>query len=93
MHSAGASAVFNVPMDEVPYDERRKAKVINFGIIYGMGVNALRANLGTTRQEAQKFYDDYFEGKGSREGENRGVVICLSGVTNAHVSESGSAPS
>jgi DNA polymerase-1 len=39
---------------------RRKAKVINFGIIYGMGVNALRANLGSSREDAQKFYDDYF---------------------------------
>src|SRR3989338_3913985 len=39
---------------------RRKAKVINFGIIYGMGVSALRKNLGGTREEAQKFYDNYF---------------------------------
>ena len=40
---------------------RRKAKVINFGILYGMGVNALRQNLGTDRKEAQSFYNDYFE--------------------------------
>jgi DNA polymerase I len=39
---------------------RRKAKVINFGIIYGMGVSALRKNLGGTREEAQTFYDNYF---------------------------------
>ena len=39
---------------------RRQAKVINFGIIYGMGVSALRKNLGGTREEAQKFYDNYF---------------------------------
>ena len=39
---------------------RRKAKVINFGIIYGMGVSALRKNIGGTREEAQKFYDNYF---------------------------------
>jgi DNA polymerase-1 len=39
---------------------RRKAKVINFGILYGMGVNALKKNLGSTREEAQNFYDDYF---------------------------------
>ena len=37
-----------------------EAKVINFGIIYGMGVSALRKNLGGTREEAQKFYDNYF---------------------------------
>ena len=40
---------------------RRKAKVINFGILYGMGVSALKQNLGTDRAEAQKFYNDYFE--------------------------------
>jgi DNA polymerase-1 len=40
---------------------RRQAKVINFGIIYGMGVMALKQNLGTTRDEAQKFLNDYFE--------------------------------
>jgi len=41
---------------------RRKAKVINFGILYGMGVNALRANLGddTPRAEAQEFLNAYF---------------------------------
>jgi DNA polymerase-1 len=39
---------------------RRKAKVINFGIIYGMGVSALKQNLGSTREEAQEFYDQYF---------------------------------
>jgi DNA polymerase-1 len=39
---------------------RRKAKVINFGIIYGMGVSSLRKSLGGTRPEAQKFYDNYF---------------------------------
>ena len=40
--------------------ERREAKVINFGILYGMGVTALRANLGTDRAEAQEFYNQYF---------------------------------
>ena len=40
---------------------RRQAKVINFGIIYGMGINALRQNLGTDRESAQKFYNEYFK--------------------------------
>ena len=40
---------------------RRRAKVINFGILYGMGVNALRTNLGTDRKDAQQFYNTYFE--------------------------------
>ena len=60
IHTAVASAVFGVTPDKVDKEMRRRAKVINFGIIYGMGVNALRANLGTDRAEAQKFYDDYF---------------------------------
>jgi DNA polymerase-1 len=37
------------------------AKVINFGILYGMGVNALKQNLGGTREEAQMFYNEYFK--------------------------------
>ncbi len=60
VHSGVASFVFGVPIDKVDKEMRRKAKVINFGIIYGMGVTALRKNLGGTREEAQKFYDNYF---------------------------------
>ncbi len=61
VHSAVSSQVFGVPLSEVTSDMRRKAKVINFGILYGMGVNALRANLGSTKEEAQTFLDDYFK--------------------------------
>lgn len=60
VHTAVASQVFNVPFDKVDKEMRRKAKVINFGILYGMGVNALRQNLGGTREEAQNFYNEYF---------------------------------
>lgn len=60
IHSAVASRVFGVPEGEVTSDMRRKAKVINFGILYGMGVTALQQNLGGTRKEAQEFYDAYF---------------------------------
>lgn len=60
VHASVASLVFGVPAEQVTKDMRRQAKVINFGIIYGMGVNALKQNLGSTREEAQKFYDDYF---------------------------------
>lgn len=65
VHSAVASQVFGVPEDKVNKEMRRHAKVINFGILYGMGVLALRGNLsegGNTisRADAQKFYDDYF---------------------------------
>ena len=60
VHREVASKVFGVPANEVTPDMRRKAKVINFGVMYGMGVNALRANLGGTRAEAQEFYNHYF---------------------------------
>lgn len=61
VHSSVASFVFKVPLSEVTQAMRRQAKVINFGIIYGMGVMALKQNLGTSREEAQKFLNDYFE--------------------------------
>ncbi len=62
VHAGVASRVFNVAEHEVTSDMRRKAKVINFGILYGMGVNALRQNLGegTSREEAQEFLNAYF---------------------------------
>ncbi len=60
VHAGVASFVFGVPIEKVDAEMRRRAKVINFGIIYGMGVSALRKNLGGTREEAQKFYDNYF---------------------------------
>ncbi len=60
IHTGVASFVFSVPMEKVDSEMRRKAKVINFGIIYGMGVSSLRKSLGGTRPEAQKFYDNYF---------------------------------
>lgn len=60
VHKEVAMRVFGVSAPEVTYEQRRRAKVINFGILYGMGVNALRDALGTTRGEAQEFYDQYF---------------------------------
>ncbi|OHA26189.1 MAG: hypothetical protein A3C06_03635 [Candidatus Taylorbacteria bacterium RIFCSPHIGHO2_02_FULL_46_13] len=60
VHTAVAAEVFGVPKENMDYEMRRRAKVINFGIIYGMGINALRQALGTDRTEAQKFYNDYF---------------------------------
>ncbi len=61
VHTEVAAKVFHVSPSEVEYEQRRRAKVINFGILYGMGVNALREALGTTRAEAQAFYNEYFE--------------------------------
>lgn len=61
VHAAVAAQVFGVEQKDVTKEMRRRAKVINFGILYGMGVNALRENLGTDRKEAQEFYNKYFE--------------------------------
>ncbi len=61
IHQAVASEVFRVPREKVDKEMRRKAKVINFGILYGMGVSALKKNLDSTREEAQFFYDEYFK--------------------------------
>ena len=61
VHTEVASYVFNVPAEKVDKEMRRQAKVINFGILYGMGVNALKENLGSDRATAQKFYNQYFE--------------------------------
>lgn len=61
VHTRVASEVFGVKKENVTKEMRRQAKVINFGILYGMGVNALSQNLGSDRKTAQTFYNDYFE--------------------------------
>ncbi|NCU28672.1 MAG: hypothetical protein EOM85_03330 [Candidatus Moranbacteria bacterium] len=72
IHQAVAMKVFKVNEAGLTKEMRRRAKIINFGILYGMGVNALRDNLSTEdeatgkkvdvgRQEAQNFYDNYFQ--------------------------------
>lgn len=60
VHQEVATAVFGVVPDAVDAEMRRRAKVINFGILYGMGVNALKTQLGSSTSEAHQFYDDYF---------------------------------
>ncbi|MEI6843199.1 MAG: DNA polymerase [bacterium] len=60
VHTAVASEVFGVEPAEVTKEMRAKAKVINFGVMYGMGVTALQKNIGTDRKEAQEFLDGYF---------------------------------
>ncbi len=65
VHTAVASFVFRVGRDEITKEMRRDAKVINFGILYGMGVTALQQSLkegnpAVTRADAQHFLDDYF---------------------------------
>ncbi|MCA9356251.1 hypothetical protein H6790_00780 [Candidatus Nomurabacteria bacterium] len=61
IHHAVAKKVFGVDDAGVTKNMRREAKVINFGILYGMGVNALKENLGSTRSEAAEFHENYFK--------------------------------
>ena len=61
VHTEVAARVFHVESESVDHEMRRRAKVINFGILYGMGINALKQQLGTTTAEAHTFYDGYFE--------------------------------
>lgn len=60
VHREVAAQVFHVDAEAVDSEMRRQAKVINFGILYGMGVNALRGALGSTTAEAHQFFDNYF---------------------------------
>ena len=61
VHSSTAAEVFSVAIDEVSQDQRRSAKAINFGLMYGMSAFGLTRQLGITRAEAQEYLDIYFE--------------------------------
>ena len=61
VHKAVAAQVFKVDEKAVTGEMRGRAKTINFGILFGMGVTALQTNLKCTRPEAQQFLNDYFE--------------------------------
>lgn len=60
VHKATASEVFGVPVDEVSSEQRRYAKVINFGLIYGMSGFGLAQNLGIERSAANAYIERYF---------------------------------
>ena len=61
VHSATASEIFNISLEEVTPENRRSAKAINFGLIYGMSAFGLTRQLGIPRHEAQTYLDTYFE--------------------------------
>lgn len=61
IHTQTASVIFEIPPEKITPNERRKAKVINFGILYGMGARKLSSELGITIKEAKKFIENYFE--------------------------------
>ncbi len=60
IHTTTAAEVFGIPLDEVGKDQRRSAKAINFGLIYGMSAFGLARQLGIPRGEAQSYIDLYF---------------------------------
>jgi len=61
VHQATAAEVFGTPLDAVSADQRRSAKAINFGLMYGMSAFGLARQLGIGRGDAQKYMDLYFE--------------------------------
>ena len=61
IHQATAAEVFGTPLAEVSANQRRAAKAINFGLIYGMSAFGLARQLGIERREAQKYVDLYFQ--------------------------------
>lgn len=61
IHSGVAALIGGVPINEVTKEMRRKAKIINFGIIYGMGINSLKKEMDVSREEAESFYYGFFD--------------------------------
>ncbi len=61
VHQATAAEIFGIPLDEVSSEQRRYAKVINFGLIYGMSAFGLAGNLGIERSAAQNYIAKYFD--------------------------------
>jgi len=60
IHTKTASEVYGIPMDDVTKSQRRDAKVINFGVLYGMSPHGLAANTGMSFGQAKDFIDQYF---------------------------------
>ncbi|HEX3075176.1 MAG TPA: DNA polymerase [Ignavibacteriales bacterium] len=61
IHRSAAAAVFNVPPEQVTPDMRRKAKEVNFGILYGLGPFGLKTRLGITQAHAKEIIEAYFK--------------------------------
>lgn len=61
IHAATAAKIYNLPLENVTPDMRRKAKTANFGIIYGISTFGLAERMGVTRSEAKELIDGYFE--------------------------------
>lgn len=61
IHTATASSIFGVAVSDVTKDQRRSAKVVNFGLVYGMGANSLAAQANVSRNEAAEWMAAYFQ--------------------------------
>lgn len=88
IHAMVAAEINNVAQDKVTSQMRSRAKTINFGIVFGMGVRKLAQGTGMSQGEAQKFYDEYFNDfpkvksyidKIKKEAKKNGYVITLMG--------------
>lgn len=86
IHRLTASQVFNIPFDDVTPLQRRNAKAVNFGIVYGIGAFSLSQDLGITRKEAEDYINGYFEkypkiktyiDKTIRDAEEKGYVSTI----------------
>ena len=60
IHTITASEIFNTNIKKITSEQRRYAKIINFGLIYGMGAFGLAKTLGITRSDAQNYIQEYF---------------------------------
>jgi DNA polymerase I len=74
IHAATASRVWGIPIDELPPDLRRRAKVFNFGVLYGLSDFGLSAREGISRAEAGEFIDAYFKRFGSIKQWQEGII-------------------
>ncbi len=61
IHSETAARIFNTPLEKVDDELRGRAKAINFGVIYGLGINSLAERVGCSEGEARQFYNKYFK--------------------------------
>ncbi len=88
IHAITASQVFHIPLDEVTPLQRRNAKAVNFGIVYGISAFGLSEDLSITRKEAVEYIEKYFEtypgvktflDRQVADGKERGYVLSLYG--------------
>ena len=88
IHKITASQVFHIPLDQVTSQQRRNAKAVNFGIVYGISAFGLSEDLSISRQEANEYIQKYFEtypgvkaflDRMVKEGKEKGYVTTLYG--------------